>query len=70
MEALASVSELGGYGITYLDERDNVLCSECASKVHEDGEKVTPFIHWEGDSLHCEDCNVEIESEYGNPDEA
>ena len=30
---------------------------------------VVSDIHWEGESLWCENCNAEIESAYGVPDQ-
>lgn len=64
----------GGYPIYYLDKSCSVMCADCATKAldSEYGDGFAPVasdIHWEGDSLICEDCNKEIESAYGNPDQ-
>lgn len=72
----------GGYTILYHFTQSNeilTLCWECATKAakgikekdsdFEDYKLHSSFIHWEGVSLWCDDCGVELESEYGNPDE-
>lgn len=65
-------ASVGGYGITYIGDIDDILCSDCVNGWTEEGirENVKGgFIHWEGTPLTCEGCNAEIESEYGDPDE-
>lgn len=60
-------SSAGGYAIIYHDNQSNVYCAPCATEeglVESNG-----FIHWEGSSFHCEGCNTELESEYGDPEE-
>lgn len=62
----------GGYPILYLDGGNDILCAVCATKAAADEDpKMRPCawqIHYEGESEFCADCNVEIESAYGNPD--
>lgn len=71
----------GGYTILYVFEqsRDNlVLCWECATKaingLEQGDEKYDgyhrkgSYVNWEGESSWCDDCGVELPSEYGNPD--
>lgn len=62
-----------GYPVFYITVDGFVLCSDCATKEWNDKELGTmetdePCIHWEGDSVICEDCNAEIESAYGPVD--
>jgi hypothetical protein len=65
----------GGYPVFYLDSENSVLCADCATKSADDPDEIPQFkpiaydIHWEGDSLFCEQCSVEIESAYGDPEE-
>lgn len=62
---LPGVSNVGGYTISYIND-GLLLCSDCANKENRVNQKeFEQFIHWEGHSLSCEECNVEIESEYG-----
>lgn len=74
----------GGYTILYhFTQSTNteilVLCWECATEAtkgikennseYEDYKLHSTFIHWEGESLWCDDCGIELPSEYGNPNE-
>lgn len=63
---LPAFSSIGGYPIVYVRNGHETLCPNCASK---ENEVLESFIHWEGSSHYCEDCNKEIESAYGNPEE-
>ena len=63
---------LGGYGLTYIGEFEDVLCAECANQWNAEDiaeNVVGGFVHWEGAPLACDSCNCAIESEYGDPDE-
>lgn len=64
---LPSNSFPGLYPIYYLRGNTEVLCPECASKEPENIEHQS--VHWEGKPLICEECNAEIESAYGDPEE-
>jgi hypothetical protein len=63
----------GGYPIYYLDGDNCILCPACAEKYRNDEQEnfrpVAAGVHYEGESLVCEQCNAEIESAYGNPDD-
>ena len=62
----------GGYQIIYIDEENNVLCSDCADKndnLPYNPRLVTYDIYYEGPTIQCEGCNCDIESTYGDPDE-
>ena len=64
----------GGYPIAYLDADCNTYCADCSTEAlqaHYDayGRTVDYFIHYEGPSLFCQDCNAKIESAYGDPEE-
>lgn len=61
-QTLPSCSPIGGYSILY-QLNGNVYCSSCASQ-HDELTIDNGFIYWEGDSLYCEECNMELESEY------
>lgn len=66
----------GGYPIYYLAADGGLLCPDCANC----GEALSDYpdddqwrivaggIHWEGGPIVCDNCNVEIESAYENPD--
>lgn len=71
---LQTWSGAGCYGITFLDQAENVICSECATQaVASDNDWLTKddlkggFIYWEGAPLSCSECSAVIESEYGDP---
>ena len=71
---LKTYSEVGGYDLTFLDQAENVICGDCATDIYEgDNDWMTiddiqaAFIHWEGESLYCDECGCGIESEYGDP---
>lgn len=75
---LPTVSHVGGYVINYIFDGHVLVCGDCANKIvnHDDydvfiaDEKShVQYIHWEGDSSYCENCDKEIESEYGSDDE-
>ncbi len=56
----------GGYPVIYIDQGE-VLCSVCANDYKP--ALLAAGIHWEGQPETCADCNAEIESAYGDPDE-
>lgn len=64
---LPHCTDLGGYPLYYIDNHNNVYCDECATKSAK--EIVASAVHWEGEPHICEECNTEIESAYGNPEE-
>ena len=63
----------GGYPLYYLTKDNCVLCAMCATASLNDD--IPSFracaygVHWEGEAMHCEDCNAEIESAYGPVEE-
>lgn len=63
----------GGYPIYYLDSDNCVLCPKCANKhLADEQENFRPAaygVHYEGEPLICEQCNAEIESAYGVPEQ-
>lgn len=61
----------GGYPIIFVIADDcTILCANCAkeafTKEHID---INCDIYYEGPTEYCEECNVEIESAYGDPNE-
>jgi hypothetical protein len=67
----------GGYPVYYLAADNGVMCPKCANSADcrnaEPDDKqwriVAGDVHWEGEPLACENCNAEIESAYGDPEE-
>jgi hypothetical protein len=69
---LPSYSELGAYPVTYITDGGNELCADCATRALYllDDEFDPPAAYgpyYEGPVIHCDDCNCEIESAYGDP---
>lgn len=72
----------GGYRKALLMADGETLCAVCAKEnysaiaqetiwqLRDTWQAETVFIHWEGEPLHCVNCNEEILSEYGIPNEA
>ena len=62
----------GGYPVLYLDKDNEVLCAKCATEDLAEGDgllsMVGYFVHYEGPSEFCADCNAEVESAYGDPE--
>jgi hypothetical protein len=65
----------GGYPIIYIDKDGSTLCAKCATKSLDDPDEVPQFkpvacdVYYEGPIVQCEQCNVDIESAYGDPSE-
>lgn len=68
----------GGYPLIYTDSTNSDLCAPCATTLYNQciyGDNETSYtllgwyIHYEGCSVFCAECNKEIESAYGDPDE-
>ena len=63
----------GGYQLIYITADNGVLCAACANNEQCNDRNddqfyiVDYFIHWEGESMYCDHCNAELESEYGIP---
>jgi hypothetical protein len=60
----------GGYPVVYIDKEGNDLCPNCANTLRHDeySPPIAGDVYWEGPVIHCEECNREIESAYGDPD--
>jgi hypothetical protein len=64
----------GGYPIVYMAEDNGILCPKCANEYVPERDNqdqlraVAYFVHYEGPAEQCENCNVLIESAYGDPD--
>ena len=64
---LPAYSHVGGYPIYYIDEWDNILCNECATK---EVEVIVNFSHnFEDPHMYCDRCSERIESAYAEEDE-
>ena len=65
----------GGYPIIYFDGDNSTLCANCATQSADDDDEVTQFkpvaydVYYEGPTIFCDQCNVEIESAYGSEQE-
>lgn len=60
------------YSVLYLDFWNETLCAKCANRIDVYDDRELPhawFIHYEGPSEYCAICNIELPSEYGDPDE-
>lgn len=72
---LISYAWPGGYPVYYIDKDGSVLCPDCAQKSLDDPDELPNFkpiagdVYYEGPVIYCEQCNAEIESAYGDPDE-
>lgn len=59
----------GGYPLMYVGD-GIVLCGKCASKAAKSVQvTLEQRTHWEGSPVSCDECGVEIESAYGDPNE-
>jgi hypothetical protein len=71
----------GGYPIYYLAADNGTMCPKCANSTDcnrpdldpecpdDDQWRIVAYgIHWEGAPIICANCNSEIESAYGDPD--
>lgn len=65
------MSQQEGYPVIYLDKEGNVLCASCATdELKGTDPSRVPVVYdtfWEGPNEHCEGCNCEIGSAYGDP---
>ena len=65
----------GGYPILYYDRDGFFLCALCAEKLWKDEDATSDDkptgadVYYEGPTWFCTQCNKEIESAYGDPDE-
>ena len=60
----------GGYPVLYLNDSGDTFCAECAAKVFlSEGQDIHAECYYEGPSIHCDKCNKEIESAYGDPED-
>ncbi|HZZ17161.1 MAG TPA: hypothetical protein VFE08_14500 [Candidatus Sulfotelmatobacter sp.] len=67
-------SEMGAYTIVYLTEQGNELCADCATRAlylldDESDPPIASGTYDEGPVIQCDDCNRDIESSYGDPEE-
>ena len=60
----------GGYTIIFLENNgdSSVLCADCARKSWRQGNDIYCDTYDDGPTEYCADCNCEIESSYGDPD--
>ena len=56
----------GGYPLYYIAVDGAILCAACAGL---EEERPVADIHWEGEPMHCAECNAELPSAYGEPEE-
>ena len=64
--ALPTYTSVGAYPLLYVS-RGDVLCAACASAETDDPDMIVgPY--WEGPDETCGECNTDIPSAYGDPD--
>jgi hypothetical protein len=66
---LPSFAPFGGYTMIYVERDGSEVCGKCAN----DTDKTLPIVDYgtydEGPTIQCAECNDDIESSYGDPDE-
>jgi hypothetical protein len=70
--SLPSNTSIGCYTLIYIVDDQDTLCADCATEVLRgelSGEKLDWGPYDEGPVIHCEHCNKEITSSYGDPEE-
>lgn len=74
---LQKVTGAGCYTMNYIFDGHILTCGDCAEKIVNDEEydifvedikNYDEHIYWEGESTYCDNCDEEIESEYGIPE--
>jgi hypothetical protein len=63
---LPQYSSVGGYTIGYYSDSGDMLCASCAEDPDNEVSEIDAY--FEGPTVHCDGCNAEIESAYGDPD--
>jgi hypothetical protein len=63
---LPQYSSVGGYTIGYYSDSGDMFCAECAADPDNEVSEIDSYM--EGPTVHCDGCNAEIESAYGDPD--
>jgi hypothetical protein len=58
----------GGYPLYYVDNENNVLCSDCANEEDVSTEVVEYDVNWEDAEMLCDDCGYHVESAYADDD--
>jgi hypothetical protein len=70
---LPAFTSFGCYTLIYLTRANDVLCADCATAAlddpDEDDKPVICGTYDEGPPETCANCNKQIESSYGDPDE-
>ncbi len=60
----------GGYTLIYFTRDGETVCAKCANReVDESQAVIGQDVYWEGATMQCGDCNADIESSYGDPEE-
>ena len=59
----------GGYPIIYLTQDGLTVCPWCANKDDTSDPASAWQVFYEGPAERCDDCNIIIESAYGDPDD-
>jgi hypothetical protein len=67
-ELFAPYAWPGGYPVIFTTDSGDCLCADCARDAYLNEKiDVSSDVHYEGPSIYCDECNVEIESAYGDP---
>jgi hypothetical protein len=60
----------GGYTIEFTTDSGDVFCADCAKKYFiMEKRDISANTYDEGPTMYCDDCNGEIESSYGDPED-
>ncbi len=60
----------GGYPVIYFTKDGLTICPKCANREIDSAQAVIAGdVYWEGPTIQCNDCNADLESAYGDPEE-
>lgn len=69
-EDLPAYAWPGGYPFVYYDKDGEILCPKCANNADwNDAEIIGYDVYEEGPVIQCANCNDDIESAYGDPEQ-
>lgn len=67
--SLPSFTSLGAYTILYYTKDYEYLCADCATSDLDEEEEIVYDVYYEGPVVQCSDCNKDLESAYGDPND-
>lgn len=66
---LPSFTPFGSYTLVYIDKEGNEYCGKCANETNLQLELEGFQTYDEGPVIQCDECQEDIESSYGDPDD-